>query len=459
MARGRWAGRVHRWSGIVGGGVGVGLLLWGLLLLSFDSVTGSAIGLGLATLTFLVAAFGAEAIGTAAVLLAYATAPMYKGLAPSNSSTVTATDALLAVGFALLIPKMLSGRVRMPFTYLIGVLLVFMAAVTGTVTESQGRLSSLGNLALWLVAMFVLPLVLGLWNPSDRIIKWLVLAYVFGQTFDLFWAAAVNGNQRWTGLSTQPNYFGQAGLLAVATILFLENRLRGWHRVAILGLSALICFGVLQSGSRAATVVLIAVIMAFPLLERSARLVLGVAAAGSLALVGLLLLAPTGGGSNVLSRFLGQGSATGSDAQRSQGLQHGWDIFVGSPITGHGLDSALLFPIHNNYLEVAVIGGVIGFLGYLMVLATLVKPLFVLPLKLRDAPARAGRLGLRRLGYPVLAYIGFGATVPSLYDRSVWSLVALAMLVYQDEAPSDHGGQAIDNAVDRIDKSLEESRV
>ena len=35
---------------------------------------------------------------------------------------------------------------------------------------------------------------------------------------------------------------------------------------------------------------------------------------------------------------------------------------------------------------------------------------------------------LRRLCYPVWAYIGFGATVPSLYDRSVWTVIALSVV-------------------------------
>jgi hypothetical protein len=39
-----------------------------------------------------------------------------------------------------------------------------------------------------------------------------------------------------------------------------------------------------------------------------------------------------------------------------------------------------------------------------------------------------GRGELRRLCYPVWGYIGFGATVPSLYDRSIWTVVALSVV-------------------------------
>lgn len=437
--------------------VAIGILTVALVALSFDSLTFSMLALGLAFGIAVVAAFGAEKVGTAAIILAFATAPMYKGLAPSRSSTVTATDALLVVGFGLLLPRLLSGRLRLPAPYLAGVLLVFVSSLIGTLTTNVGVLHSVASVMLWIAAMFLLPLVIGLWNPGDRIVTWLALAYVAGQVFDMFYAAGVNGGQRWTGLSTQPNYFAQAGLLSVAMLLFLENRFRGWTRIALLVVAAACCFGVVQSGSRAGTVVLAVVILLFPLFERSQRLVVGVAAAGSVAVIGMLFLLPASGGSNVLSRLLGQGSAVGSDAQRTQGLRDGWHSFIGSPIIGHGIKAQLLYSIHNNYLEVAVVGGVIAFGGYLMVLTTLVRPLFLAPQLAKTKHTSMRRAGLRRLGYPVLAYIGFGATVPSLVDRSVWVLVALAVLVYQQD-PADGSDRATDSSID-YEQSLEESRV
>lgn len=438
--------------------VAIGILTVALVALSFDSLKFSVLALGLAIGIALLAAFGAERVGTGAIILAYASAPMYKGLAPSNSSTVTATDAFLVLGFGLLLPRLLSGRLRLPSPYLAGVLLVFVSSLIGTLSTDVGVLHSVTSVMLWIAAMFLLPLIIGLWNPGDRLVTWLALAYVGGQVFDIVYAAGVNGGQRWTGLSTQPNYFAQAGLLAVAMILFLENRFRGWTRLAVLAVAVVCCFGVVQSGSRAATVVLAVVILLFPLFERSQRLVVGVAVAGSISVVGMLFLLPASGGSNVLSRLLGQGSAVGSNEQRSQGLRDGWHSFIGSPVIGHGIKSQLLYSIHNNYLEVAVVGGVIAFGGYLMVLTTLVRPLFIAPRVAQTQDTSRGRTGLRRLGYPVLAYIGFGATVPSLVDRSIWVLVALAVLVYQQDSPDDAGRATSSSSIDH-EQSLEESRV
>ena len=113
---------------------------------------------------------------------------------------------------------------------------------------------------------------------------------------------------------------------------------------------------------------------------------------------------------SVFSRLAGDSSAQMSNTARSVGLQDGVARFFDHPLRGTGLID--LFFIHNNFVEVAVGIGVFGFVGYLLVLYAFVKPLF-------------GQSEFRRLGYVICGYIGFGATTPGLYDRCVWSVVAL----------------------------------
>ena len=69
--------------------------------------------------------------------------------------------------------------------------------------------------------------------------------------------------------------------------------------------------------------------------------------------------------------------------------------------------------------------GIFGLAGYLLVLYAFAKPLF-------------GHGEYRRLGYVVWGYIGFGATVPSLYDRSVWAVVALSAVAMTMPARGSH---------------------
>ena len=123
---------------------------------------------------------------------------------------------------------------------------------------------------------------------------------------------------------------------------------------------------------------------------------------------------PTSPGKDLPSTASPEGAVRASPTPpRTLGLDEGVDRFLAHPIKGDGLVD--LFDIHNNFLEVAVAIGIFGLAGYLLVLYAFARPIF-------------GKGELRRLCYPVWGYIGFGATVPSLYDRSIWTVVALSVV-------------------------------
>lgn len=418
--------RVEGWltgSWLYGGG---GLLLALLVLASTRSVVLAGVCVGAAVLLVALAVLGAERLGTLAMLGAFATAPMYKGLALAAGASITVTDVLFALAFALLALELLNGRPRAPLGYLVGLVVLFLAGVMAALSNPD--VATLPPLTLWLITIFVLPMAIAAWRPTGRVLNALAWAYVAGQVFDTLYAAIRDGAHgiRWYGLSTQPNYLGQCGLLAFCLLIFLHHRVRPNQRWLVWLAGAICVTGVFFSGSRAATAVLAGIVLLIPLFERTGRSVTFVAVAGAVGLLGIgfLLVRDGSNGTSALSRFTGGGTAQGSDQMREQGLSLGWHRFLDHPLTGGGLDMDALFNVHNNLLEVLAAVGIFGLAGYLVVLWSLARPL------LTDLP-------LRRLCYPVIAYAGFGLTVPSLYDRSVWAVVALSLLAHQTAPAAD----------------------
>jgi O-antigen ligase len=170
---------------------------------------------------------------------------------------------------------------------------------------------------------------------------------------------------------------------------------------------------VIQSGSRASIIGLAAVVAIFPFIERTTRAAYYVAFGCSIVL-GIVSQVPLHASENsAVGRLLGGGSASGSDIERTRGLQHGFDLFWAHPVSGNGLIPDQLFHIHNDLLEVAVATGIVGFVAYLGVLFAFGRVLFL-------------RTPEHYLGYTVVAFFVIAATEPSLWDRSTWCAMALA---------------------------------
>ena len=400
------------------------LLVVALVLASARSLVFGLGGMGLAFGLIALAIVGAQRLGVLAVAAAYFTAPFYKGIAFGQAQTITLTDLLLVGGFGLLLPTLVRGRVRLPALYPVGVGLVLSAGL-GASVFSQKTSESFVNLGFWMIVMIALPLTIALWAPSGRQIDLLAGSFVAGQVFSLV-LGLIQGNAsrgRQAGLSTHPNYLAQGGLLALCLFLYLFYRYasRSVLATAVLLVAAAVCVAsVLMSGSRAGTVAVAVLLLMVPLVERSAFTGFLVSASAALLLLSLPVLARVSGEGSVLARLGGDTSAENSNTARSLGLETGVQRFLEHPLRGMGVVD--LFEIHNNFVEVAVAIGVFGLAGYVLVLVTFAKPLF-------------GSGEFRRLGYAAWAYIGFGATVPSLYDRSVWAVVALSIVAVVRSPP------------------------
>lgn len=393
-----------------------------LVVLVTAGTTEALLALGAAVMITLFAVLGPLRWGFMILTIAFAMVPMYKGL--GGGKQVTPPDLLIALAFVALLPRLLQRKARVPLDFSIGLsLMLIFGGIGSVVSEHAG--SSMFSIMLWVSVLGFLPIALaalGLTLTEIQILAW---AYVAGHMFDSVYAASQHG--RWYGLTTHPNFFGEYSVLAIALLSWLHQytpRNRHW---IVWGAGAVCVLDILMSGSRAASLALAVVVFLFPIVERSTRALFAIACGGAVGLAAFGTLAAHASSDSAIGRLLGQGTVAGSDAQRSQGLQNGWQLFTSHPLTGDGMTFQNVFLIHNNYLEVAVATGVIGFFGYIGLIVALDRVVLL-------------KTPMHRLGYTAVALTVISGFEPSLYDRASWCAVALAFLAFQPRPDEDMVG-------------------
>jgi hypothetical protein len=398
---------------VVAGGVLVTLL--GLVLAEDSLILGVLMCLAIIGLTALMA-FGAENVAIGFLVLAFVTAPAYRGLQALSGGLATPTDLCLVAGLVLLLPTVLRGHLRLPPPYVIGVSIVaFFGLVASLFAESI--IFSIFSLLQWMFFLAVLPIVIAWWRPGVKVVVTLLWAYVVGQSLSLLDALAEGptvGN-RYQGLSHHINAFGMAGMTAMVILMYLYHYHRSAQAKAIVvGTGLAMLASVVMSGSRAALVVAAVIIVVSPLVERSAISGVGLGFLGLGGLIALPLLIQSGHAGSAITRLTGDATAKVADQARGIGLDEGFRRLRESPILGGGLGDVEV--IHNVFLEVAAGIGLIGLGGYLVVMFVMSRPLIM------EHPHR-------RLAYLPLAWVGMAPALPSLYDRTMWVPVSLSILV------------------------------
>lgn len=398
------------------------ILAAGLITLMTFGTSWALLTLGAAVMVTLLAILGPLRWGFMILTLAFAMVPMYKGL--GGGSQVTPPDLLIAVAFMALLPRFFRGRARVPIDFSVGLALMLIFGGIGSIVSLHPG-SSMFSIMLWVSVLGFLPIALAALGLTLKEIQTLAWAYVAGQMFDSVYAATQHG--RWYGLTTHPNFFGEYALLAIALLIWLQQYTPPSRMWLVWGCGAVGVLDILMSGSRAATLALAVLVLIFPLRERSTKAAFGLALVGAAGLATFGTLAAHASSDSALGRLLGQGTVAGSDLQRTQGLQNGWALFTSHPLTGDGMTFENVFLVHNNYLEVAVATGVIGFFGYMGLIVAYNRTLFV------KGP-------MHRLGYVALGLTVIMAFEPSLYDRACWCAAALAFLAYQRRPEADMVG-------------------
>lgn len=394
------------------------LLLLLVVGVSTNQLLYSIAAVALAVALVALVAVGPEKMGIGLMLLGMLMAPMN---ALGLGGNVTVSDIFFVLGFGLLIPRLLVGRPKLPPMYVAGASILF---VGGMITSliNPGIAESLVGLIKVVAAMMVLVVVLNVLRPTGRLLDALAWAYVGGQMISAAYSVVRGGagmaQGRAVGLTTQPNFYGLGGQMAYALLIFLFYRVDPKHRWIVVGAMAVVGFSVVNSGSRASLLCCGLITIAWPIVERSAAAWYVIVSGGLLAVLGADRLLSALGQDTVLDRLKGNTSAQFSDQARESLLQQGIDTFWKHPIQGIGWGKDTILAYHNAYLEVAVAGGVLTLVGFILIVAALVRPLF-----------RQGTPN--RLAYAGLSYAAFGMIGPTLYDRIVWAVLALILITYQ----------------------------
>lgn len=388
----------------------------GLVVVASQGPVFGLIAIILAALALALVALGPHHFGLGLMVAAYLAAPM-DDLRPSAAvSVVNVSDLLLVMGTASLLPTMLRRRSAVPFPYALGSLLIVGSLGVSSLLTPEPSVALLNGARL-VAATVVIPFAILLWRPSPRVVVALAWAYVAGQVISTFYAAGEGQavNDRYDGLSTHFNFFGLGGLLSICLLLFLHQRTSRASRWLVWACGAICLASIAMSGSRAAAIVVGAVLIIFPIVERSlASAYVLLVGCGGVLLFGIYLYGLLNEVS-FLERFSGDDTTKISDLNRQSELSVGIERFLARPIRGNGFDEQGL-AAHNIYLQVAVGIGIVGLVGFLIIMAMSIAPLI------------RRHSSLARLGYVGLGYAAIGMLTNSLWDRFVWLPVALALL-------------------------------
>jgi len=400
------------------------LLLVALVALSTTGLIGAALALTCAVGLLLLVVLGPERLGTGFVLLAMFTAPQNAVRPIPTADFVTFSDLFLMVGAGLLLPTLLRRRSRYPTGWLIGSIGVIVLVFVASLMSSTPVTDLLYGVRLP-AATVALPLFFLAWAPSRGLIDALAWSYVAGHVLSTGYALVAGKDPetgRFDGLTTHYNFFGIAATVTAGLLIHLYHRTPRRWRWVVWGAGLVTVGSISLSGSRAAVLVVVMLVVLYPLLERSLLSGYLVVAGGlGLVLVGNALLGTASSGS-AFSRIRGDSTTSFSDNERTLAMQTGWSRFLQHPILGGGFD-ARAYDAHNVYLEIAIGIGVVGLAFHLLVFATGVLPLF-------------GTGPLRRLGYAPLGYAAMCMLTNSIWDRFVWMGIALAVVAAVDR-PDD----------------------
>jgi O-antigen ligase len=429
-------------NGVVQRRVVTAFLVLLAVLLAAASARGpiaAAIGVGLAGFVAALAVLGRERMAMLAMIAAFATAPMYKGLAPSENTPVTPTDLVFGLAVVLLLPTVIGRPVRLPLGYVIGVLIILTVGILSTVFSPSPVISAL-QFVQWLVVLVGLVGLLAIWAPGWRTIDVLLWSYVGGHTLSVAYSP-IGGSiaGRSIGLTHHPNAFGEAGVMAFAACMYLWRRSElVWYRAIVAACAAAALLSVVTSGSRAAAAVIAGLVVMVPFVERSAVKGFVLALLLAIGIVALPLILQSSSDESALSRLAGTGDALVADQARLNAQNFGIDMFFEHPIVGNGFAQAIY--VHNVVLGVASSIGLLGLLGYLMVLFVMARPII-------------GNHPNRRLAYLAWAFIAITPTVPALEDRTLWvPLAPVILLAMNMRHERDVGWDAVpDDAADADD--------
>jgi O-antigen ligase len=368
---------------------------------------------------------GSRVVATACLFGCALTIAM-PGLRPAEWLTVS--DVFLFAAGMLLLPEIRELRLgALHRGFFVAVGLILAGGLVGTLAADELQLSLL-NLVRLVFGSGATLLVFALWRPTaPQLTRFLCFVVLSGVATSLWALANVDDNGgRPSGLAGHPNHLALVCLVAAGPALAL-SLMRGYSRslrVAAWAATTIIVGGIVVSGSRSGVLGLAAVVLVIAIMLRDVsvrvRLWVGGAAAGSTAAIAFGGLTAE----NSLRRLLGeQRSSAGSDRLREVAFDDMMADIRSAPVTGVGFAEPLRG--HDAYLQLWAAGGLLGFLGGLVLVATAASAFVVLrrvppPRLLRDTSLPL--LGAIASLTGLLVGLGFQNL---LWGRYLWVCVAL----------------------------------
>jgi hypothetical protein len=313
-----------------------------------------------------------------------------------------------------LAPAFIGRSLQVPSLFVLGGIGVLCVGVISSLGDANVA-ASFNHLLRFAVGALGLAILLAWWQSNRRWTIAAASAYMLGNGVNVI-SSYLQGpiaDNRYYGLTTHPNVMGLCAALGFALTPFLFRAVERHRWLVVLG-SAMCFWSIWISGSRAALAAALAITVLYPFLARSVIAGISVAAFGFVSVYLVDWAARQGAGANALSRALGGGSASGSDEAREELARVAIDHFLANPVLGSGLGTVM--EAHSIYLQVLAAIGLTGAAFFAIVLASLVRPLFLLPRPYDFLAA------------PALTYAMAGMVSPLLWDRYIWCVLAFALM-------------------------------
>jgi len=384
-----------------------------LLPLATASVLFAIVAIALAALIILVATLGADRASTVLLTMAFGFAPL-TNFAIGPKPIVLASFMLFAA-FCLALPRMIHQRLHVPAPFLVGALLFTVMGLLAT-PRAINAIEHLGYVINGVIALALIPMALVWMSPSTRQMWALMFSFGLGTCISTLYGLPTY-TYRNPGFTYHPVALAYTAMLALSFVpylLTLKQVRSRWLLVPPVIVIALIA--VWTSGSRTSFVVLIALSVLVPLLERSIRLGLAVVTTGVVLLPVVVTADTSSNSTSALARLFGDGGASNSDTVRLITLDDGLRQILDSPLLGNGFSTEHTYVIHNIYLQVLAATGIIGLIGLLLMFGALMVPLF------RTSDPR------RFLAYPAVAVVLAGPFQPNMTDHYLAMSLGLCLI-------------------------------
>ena len=409
---------LKRWGAWLLPALVVALSLVVLVPVATGSVVGAIFALGLITGVTSIGVVGFEGTAVAALVLGVALSPMDNLRPVPAIAFVSISDVFLLVGVGCLIPVLMGRKWSLDPWFVAAVTGLSLTAILSSLLSDE-PFASLNSVLRLVIGAMLLPIAFMIWRPGASMAVVFAWAYLLGNAANFvasFTQGSGDGGRR-IGFSTHPNIMGLCAMLAVGVAIVLWEVVPRFWGVMALGAATLCAGGVWVSGSRAALLALVAMLVLYPVVSRS--LLTAVALFGlSLPVIFVAaqaILAGENSADNAFGRLLGGGSASYSDQDREMLADVARAQFEAHPVLGAGL--ADVYAAHNIYLQIVAAVGVVGLTFFIAMLATVL-------LRCLSIDRRFVLLIL-----PVFGYVMIGAITTIIWDRFVWCVLALPFLL------------------------------